>query len=256
MDLLLNLEAVTSHHNLKGLRHLFDVVESNVRGLKALGVPPDTYGGLLSSILMKLPAGSCVDWDLDAMMKVIEREVEARERSVRNQPPPPPRKFQGCGPQTALSLMSGASPQANCVYCDQPHSSNSCRTITSAEARKKAHRTAGCCFVCLRKGHIIKNCRSTTCQGRHHISICSSSSTPGSGRDSTATGTSDGGNQGVVGGAYHGTPTAAMYVNLHTPILLQTAKAMVCDTSHPEPTSTMKVRAILDPGSQRSYVTS
>jgi hypothetical protein len=39
MDLLLNLESVTSQHNLKGLRHLYDVVEANVRGLRALGVP-------------------------------------------------------------------------------------------------------------------------------------------------------------------------------------------------------------------------
>ena len=45
MDLLLNLEAVTSQHNLKGLRHLFDMVESNVRGLRALGVPSSSYGG-------------------------------------------------------------------------------------------------------------------------------------------------------------------------------------------------------------------
>ena len=56
MDLLLNPEAVTSQHNLKGLRQLFDVVESNVRGLRALGVPASSYGGLMSSILIsKLP---------------------------------------------------------------------------------------------------------------------------------------------------------------------------------------------------------
>ena len=56
MDLLLNLEGVTSQHNLKGLRQLCDVVESNVRGLRALGVPSSSYGGLLSPILIsKLP---------------------------------------------------------------------------------------------------------------------------------------------------------------------------------------------------------
>ena len=56
MDLLLNLKGVTSQHNLKGLRQLCDVVESNVRGLRALGVPSSSYGGLLSPILIsKLP---------------------------------------------------------------------------------------------------------------------------------------------------------------------------------------------------------
>ena len=42
MDLLLNLDAVTSQHNLKALRHLYDVVEANVRGLRALGVPSES----------------------------------------------------------------------------------------------------------------------------------------------------------------------------------------------------------------------
>ena len=45
MDLLLHLEPVTSQHNLKGPRQIFDVVESNVRGLRALGVPASSYGG-------------------------------------------------------------------------------------------------------------------------------------------------------------------------------------------------------------------
>ena len=56
MDILLNLDAITSSYNLRGLRRLFDLVESNVRGLRSLGVPPESYGSLLSSVLMyKLP---------------------------------------------------------------------------------------------------------------------------------------------------------------------------------------------------------
>ena len=82
MDLLLHLDTVASQHNLKGLRHLFDIVESNVRGLRALGVPSDSYGGLLSSILInKLPPElrlivsrelSEADWDLDKILRIIE----------------------------------------------------------------------------------------------------------------------------------------------------------------------------------------
>ena len=51
MDLLLNIDPVTSQHNLKGLRHLYDTVESQVRSLKALGVSADSYGSILSSVL-------------------------------------------------------------------------------------------------------------------------------------------------------------------------------------------------------------
>ena len=91
MEILLNLESVCSHHHLKSLRHLMDVVEANVRGLQALGVPTESYGGLLSSILMsKLPSElrlivtrelSDKDWELDSLMRIIEREVDAREES-------------------------------------------------------------------------------------------------------------------------------------------------------------------------------
>ena len=48
MGLSLNLEGITLQHNLKGLRQLCDVVESNVRGHRA---PSSSYGGLLSLIL-------------------------------------------------------------------------------------------------------------------------------------------------------------------------------------------------------------
>ena len=41
-------------------RHLYDLVKSQVRGLRALGVPPESYGSLLSSVLInKLPQDLC-----------------------------------------------------------------------------------------------------------------------------------------------------------------------------------------------------
>ena len=56
MEILLHIEPVTSQYNIKGLRHLYDLVESQVRGLQALGVPAELFGSLLSSVLMnKLP---------------------------------------------------------------------------------------------------------------------------------------------------------------------------------------------------------
>ena len=57
MDILLNLDADTSQYDLKGLRKLYDVVDSNVRGLHALGVQPSSYGGLLTPVFIsKLPS--------------------------------------------------------------------------------------------------------------------------------------------------------------------------------------------------------
>lgn len=97
MDILLNVEAVTSQHNLKDLRHLYyDRVESHVHSLKSLGVSPDSYGTLLSSVLLnKLPleirliASKKVNedsWSLDALLKVVEEEIQARKRKTVNFP--------------------------------------------------------------------------------------------------------------------------------------------------------------------------
>jgi len=94
MDLLMNIDPVASPHNLKGLRHLYDTVESQVRCLKSLGVSADTYGSLLLSVLMnKLPQEFRLivsrhvredEWTLSAIMDVTEREVIARERALGN----------------------------------------------------------------------------------------------------------------------------------------------------------------------------
>ena len=87
---LLNVDAVTSDQNLKGLRHLYDHIESHVRSLKSLGVTSDNYGSLLASVVMnKLPQELKLiitrkreeDWNLDGILGEVEKEIEARERA-------------------------------------------------------------------------------------------------------------------------------------------------------------------------------
>ena len=57
MDVLLNVEPVTSQYNLSGLRHMYDLMESHIRSLKSLGVASESYGSLLSPVLLnKLPS--------------------------------------------------------------------------------------------------------------------------------------------------------------------------------------------------------
>ena len=56
MKILLNLSAVSREHDLRALRWLYNEVEANVRSLKALGVGRDSYGTMLTSVLLtKLP---------------------------------------------------------------------------------------------------------------------------------------------------------------------------------------------------------
>ena len=143
MDQLLNLEPVTSY-DIKSLRGLCDQVESNVRSLKSLGVSSSSYGCLLSSIMMsKLPQDLRLvvsrkikddKWNLEEVMKVIEHEIDARERAGVSAgitlPSSGAPKKASKELHTAAALLSSELSTA-CVYCGQSHSANSCRIVTS-----------------------------------------------------------------------------------------------------------------------------
>ena len=186
MDLLLNIEPITFQHNLKGLRHLYDTVESQVRSLKALGVSADSYGSMLGSVFMnKLPEelGLIIsrhvrenEWTLEAIMNVTEREIIATERALGNSCRGPKRTTRD--PLTASSLLTSGSGAPKYSYCDRSHTLSTCRTVTNVSERKQILRRTGRCFVCLRKNHMSRECRSMTkckkCNGKHHVSICNS----------------------------------------------------------------------------------
>ena len=273
MDALLNAEAVTSQHHLKSLRRLYDSMETHVRGLKALGVASDSYGSLLMSVLLnKLPQELRLlfsrkvgegSWSLDTLMEELRIEIEARERATTTSTNSglPSRKYTR-EPQTAAALMSATSSPF-CCYCQQSHPSDKCQTVTQVEARKQILKKSGRCFVCLKKGHIGRECRSKhkcfRCGGKHHSTICLRTSTSicppqpkpadGSTQQSTSTGT------GLNPDAPpYINPATTLYVDTGKTVLLQTAQTTI---SNPDlPNDTIGVRVILDPGSQRSYITS
>ena len=53
MDSLVNLQSVRSENDIKGIRFLFDKVQSHVRALEALDVEKETYSQLLAPMLTK-----------------------------------------------------------------------------------------------------------------------------------------------------------------------------------------------------------
>ena len=87
---LSELESVASSYNTKALHRLYDQLEFQVRSLKSLEVPFDSYGNLLSSLFMnRLPqelrlivsreVGEA-EWRIDDILNIVERELSARER--------------------------------------------------------------------------------------------------------------------------------------------------------------------------------
>ena len=79
----------------RALRHLYNCIKENIRGLKSLGVNSNAYGSLLSPVLLnKLPPDihllasqeiSEKHLTLDALLKIVECEVEAREQTGGSQ---------------------------------------------------------------------------------------------------------------------------------------------------------------------------
>ena len=279
MDLLLNADAVTSDQNLKGLRQLYDHVESHVRSLKSLGVTSENYGSLLASVLMnKLPHELKLiitrkreeDWNLDSILGEIEKEIEARERARPGNVVQMRDKRLTNEHPTASTLLSGAANRA-CCYCSQAHSSDVCTNVTDGEARKKILKKSGRCFVCLKRGHISKECRSkykcSKCGNRHHVSICSKTPVSDTTTDMTSTSSTSkthvnltttssqakASNLNPDATIFQVPTTVSMYIDSNKTILLQTARTCICNVNMPE--YSMEIRAVLDTGSQRSYIT-
>ena len=275
MEALLQVEAVSSSQNVKALRRLFDNISSHMRSLASLKVREETYGSLLCPVLInKIPPDLQLivcrkvpeaDWELKTLMSAIEEEIVARERLGPSRPPP--RRPENKPPPTATTPVAKESSTVTplCCYCNQQHRATDCMVVTQVDERKQLLRRAGRCFSCLRRGHLSRNCRTTSrcqqCHGKHHTSICSGSTNrgePASGAAAVPPPATESTTSNLKPSAPEYTPTkhsshaSTLCVNVGKPILLQTASAVVfnpCDST------SSKLRIMMDSGSQRSYLT-
>ena len=276
MDIMMNADSVTSHNNVKALRQLYDVMESNVRSLKSFGVTSESYGSLLASILMnKLPSELRLiisrkigddDWDFGVILKELLTEVEARERTSSNQANPSSQDKRPSRGQHTVATLQSSNSNPHCSFCGQSHPSERCETVREPEERKQVLLKAGRCFVCLRRGHLARQCRTkvrcSMCGGRHNTAICSKSATPRELEDGHTGQPRNVNSQSTPlnprapsfqAPPSHTPTTSSLFVGAKDAVLLQTARVRVYDPDKPD--RSMEFRAILDTGSQQSYAT-
>ena len=259
-------------------------MESQVRGLKSLGVESSSYGSLLLSVLLqKLPSElrlvlsrkvSEADWNLDELLKQLEREIEARERAAMSTSQTV--KKQGRDPPASASTaaaLSSPSTTPNCYYCQQSHFSGECGVVTMPDERKQILRRSGRCYICLRKYHVSKDCRSSNrcrkCGGRHHSSVCSKIAPRNPRKDNPTTNVANHppvtaspnlSNASLPAGlnpqasSFAPATTTTLCSNDTMAVLLQTARTYVYSPTSPQ--SMVEVRVLMDGGSQRSYIRS
>lgn len=124
------------------------------------------------------------NWNLPGILKVLRQELEARERTATSQEgvSHPDGGVRKKSEKTSVAaLLAGQRTNRDsatlvCCYCQHNHSSEECSIVTRVEERRRILRSGSHCFVCLRKGHVARECRSwykrPKYKGRHHQSMC------------------------------------------------------------------------------------
>ena len=254
------------------LRQCYDAIERHLRSLEAVGEDVN-HRHFVALISEKLPQrvlyqlymqkADTEDWTVEKLRKLLGKHITALEIADHESHSGPPQVMAGSKPPqreghgnfykpTAGGLLTGNSkpnvnstpPQAKYFYCSQAHWSDECSTLKTLEARKE--KLKGCCFKCLQKGHVLKDCkRERACAhcGRrnHHRSLCyklfpeSNEELPPQIQN--------------ISGATDSDVTMMASSNQ---VLMQTATSTVKNTAGSLSTP---VRMILDSGSQRTYVT-
>ena len=188
MDTLMSMDPISSDHHLNDLCRLYDHAESHVRSLRSLGIEAASYGALLSPVLLaKLPPYlrlivsrkvSDSNLDMDTLLSTFEEQLTARERAnpqlTRRAVEKP-----HCTSSAPFTGTRNSKVEPQCCYCQQPHPSTSCTSVTNPADHKQSLKTSGQCFNCLRRSHVSRNCKSSSrcqkCNKKHHTSICNAS---------------------------------------------------------------------------------
>ena len=136
--------------------------------------------------------------------------------------------------------------------------------MTSIEERRRILRDNGRCFVCLKRGHIVQNCRSkskcSTCNGRHHRSLCQKAASDTTTTSPVTTSANNPSASTVTNSQMNPaapvfsptTQTFSLWTHTSKAVLLQTAQASVFNPDDPQ--RTKRVGIVFDNGSQRSYI--
>lgn len=269
---LFNIQPL-SRETERSLRFLVDHVTKNLRALSSLGQPTDEWDTLIVFMLSsKLDGNTLVKWEeyrntlyevpsLDQFNKFLIDRADVLESLNRNKhdssqskftpstsfqnnknnnkPPIYNNKtFKGSHTKTFASMNQ---PRQNyvCVICNENHKIYDCPTFKAKNIEEKLADVATykLCPNCLRQGHPLKECRMGPCREckmKHNSLLHPVNS------------------ENVISN------NAASVVNFseqnHTQcqVLLSTA---IVNVTNPSTNETLKVRAMLDCGSQSSFIT-
>ena len=276
---LLNLvlkNAVSGKEKLT-LASLYDKLEAHMRALETLGVTSEKCAAMLFPLVESaVPEEILRAWQrssstggakdskerLVKLMEFLAAEVESEERismavagfslqgdNGKNKHAKTKNVLTSDIP-TAMGLFTQAEDSAECIFCkNNNHASAECykaKKLLLTERRAMV-KDANCCFNCLKRGHSYKRCkvklRCPWCGRKHVLLMCPENSTKG---ETTSSHTE---NSNASPKCKTEEVSLASFVDMPY-VHLQTLRLKVINGS-----KECTVRALIDSGSQRSYIT-
>ena len=259
---LLNVKPVFNANDTVRLRKFFDTVETNFRGLEALGVEKETYSEIVvPTVLNKLPEvvrltitrdKEHLKWNIKDFVDALQAEVELRECHALTSPAGNNNNDgnnysrRRREPVTTSTLLAR---RMDCAYCRGNHKHEDCTRVTGRKERLELLRKFNRCFKCINKGHLARECRArhscNACGGSHHISICEKGL--GENKDDKKGEKERQEKKDEDGDDVH---VGNLHVGTKCRVALQTAQGIL------KGESAKRVRVLFDSGSQKSFVTS
>ena len=191
MEALLNVSMASN--TLANLQSFYDTIQNHMRVLLALGKPTESYGSLLTSVILSkihsdIKAHMARDhhnseWTIDELLASILKEIRILEAgphssqrpNTRTNPVPTTNSFHVASNQGTPQTNDKPKKDPVCVLCKGTHKPNSCTTITSPNTRLTIVKSAGLCYNCLAR-HKVSQCNSKfncrECHKKHHTSLC------------------------------------------------------------------------------------
>lgn len=256
------------------LSSMFDELEAHLRALNTLGVEPEVSAAFLYPMVeSSLPLETIKVWQrsafsgysddedksanerLTALMKFLRVEVKGAERlsivsqgfqeagrgrGKRHNDPPPTSPL---GVPTVAGLHASHKPVHGCIFCGKSHDSQLCGKAQTMpyNDKKSILMENKACLCCLKVGHRAKSCKSfvrcMVCGNKHASLMCPNLEVNKKHETSVKTYMTDETNE------------VNSNLNCSDEVFLQTIWLTVRGNG-----GSKRVRALLDSGSQRSYI--
>ncbi|GFS54439.1 putative RNA-directed DNA polymerase from transposon X-element [Trichonephila clavipes] len=248
------------------LSELYDLLESKLMALESLGRTKEKFAEFLEPLVEScLPENVHRAWErsrsvedsspqdsarsLDKLLCFLRNEVQSEEMiklartglgaSRVSHPRSHPDEVD-CSTAAALVNFQDNSGRRNfrCIFCDKPHNSSECFSARKLplEEKRKLLVQKHACFRCLKTGHVSRSCKykvkCLSCDKNHYTIMCADKESAKSNDENTVISSSVLSNQSV-----------------NETVYLQT---LVLRIEHNG--KELKVRTILDSGSQKSYI--